>query len=133
MDLTQYLLACLSEECAEVQQMVGKCLRFGMDEVRRDDTRTNQERLSDELGDLFTLCEMLGEIGRKVWPDHNNYAAKKARKLKYMAYSIELGILNDLGVLNQCPNSPTASATDTMPCTLGGNSATPNTSPSLAQ
>ena len=31
MNKQEYLLTCLSEECAEIQQAVSKALRFGLD------------------------------------------------------------------------------------------------------
>ncbi len=31
MNKTEYLLVCLAEECAEIQQAVDKALRFGLD------------------------------------------------------------------------------------------------------
>ena len=48
-------LAILSEECADVQQMIGKILRHGIMSYHPDDPSkaTNQDVLANKLGDLL--------------------------------------------------------------------------------
>jgi len=57
----EYLLVCLGEECGEVQQMVGKSLRFGVDDRHQDEVNTNLERLEMEITDVIAVWEMLAE------------------------------------------------------------------------
>jgi NTP pyrophosphatase (non-canonical NTP hydrolase) len=61
----QFLLLKLSEECMEVAQRASKQIQFGKDEVQKDQLKTNQARLKDELLDLFALvCPCLDATRR---------------------------------------------------------------------
>ena len=55
----------LSEECAEVSQMVSKVFRFGpySRHPTRPEEGTNIERLEGELGDLIAVVKMLVDAG----------------------------------------------------------------------
>jgi hypothetical protein len=64
MERTQYLLICLSEECAEVSQRASKALRFGLQEVQSGQEQTNAERIAQEFQDLLAIIEMLEEAGK---------------------------------------------------------------------
>ena len=54
-------LAILAEECAEVQQVIGKILRHGFESYSpKDPTKeTNKARLASELGDIMVAMNML--------------------------------------------------------------------------
>ena len=52
------LLACLIEECAEVQQRATKMLRFGVLEVQPGQPCSNMQRLSAEVGDLLEVLDV---------------------------------------------------------------------------
>ena len=54
----QILLIC-QEECAEVTQAISKVFRFGMD--CEYDGRTNHQRLTEEVGDLICMIDLLME------------------------------------------------------------------------
>ena len=41
----------LQEECAEVIQVASKCKRFG--------TKSNRERLTQEIGDLYCMIQII--------------------------------------------------------------------------
>lgn len=56
----QILLIC-QEECAEVTQAISKVFRFGYDSEYND--RTNQERLTEEVGDLLCMINLMIEKG----------------------------------------------------------------------
>jgi hypothetical protein len=59
--LTEYereLLTCLAEECAEVAQAACKLLRFGK-ESRPDGGGTNGAHLSEEIGHLYAVVDLL--------------------------------------------------------------------------
>jgi NTP pyrophosphatase (non-canonical NTP hydrolase) len=58
------LLVILAEECAEVAQVIAKCLRFGMDDCHPDKPGTpNKVRLETEIGDLMAMVHILTEEG----------------------------------------------------------------------
>ena len=61
MTRTEYLLICLMEEAAEVQQAASKALRFGLEDTTI--TITPRQRISEELNDLKGLLWMLQEEG----------------------------------------------------------------------
>jgi NTP pyrophosphatase (non-canonical NTP hydrolase) len=86
-DREQYLLICLAEECDEVGQRVMKTLRFGADETQPGDTRTNRQRLQEELNDLLGVASMLGLDLR------NSREPKRSKVERYMRYSEECGTL----------------------------------------
>lgn len=85
---TQYLLAVLMEECAEVAQRASKGLRFTLEEVQPGQDETNQRRLERELADLIATSERLGLTIRA-----EDKAAKGEKLDKYMAYSRAIGTL----------------------------------------
>ena len=55
------ILLIAQEECAEVTQAISKVFRFGLDAVHRD--ATNQSRLTEEVGDLFCMIQLMIETG----------------------------------------------------------------------
>jgi hypothetical protein len=100
MNTREYLLTCLIEECAEVQQRATKILRFGANEKRPGQDFNNTELLVGEINDLIGVLELLGE--NHILPDENTGAfdyekqeAKKEKVKKYMGYSRQQGCLND--------------------------------------
>ena len=62
-DLNKNLIITM-EECAEVQQIASKILRFGLDSYHPDDpTTSNSTRLENELGDLLAMVDILEATG----------------------------------------------------------------------
>lgn len=55
------ILLIAQEECAEVTQAISKVFRFGMDGEYND--KTNRERLTEEVGDLHCMIELMVESG----------------------------------------------------------------------
>jgi NTP pyrophosphatase (non-canonical NTP hydrolase) len=55
------VLLIAQEECAEVTQAISKIFRFGIDGSHNE--RTNRERLTEELGDLHCMIELMVESG----------------------------------------------------------------------
>ena len=49
------------EECAEVTQAISKVFRFGIDGEHNN--LTNRQRLTEELGDLHCMIELMVESG----------------------------------------------------------------------
>lgn len=56
----QILLIC-QEECAEVTQAISKVFRFGIDAEYNG--RTNYQRLTEEVGDLLCMIDLMVESG----------------------------------------------------------------------
>lgn len=101
MNKIEYLLTCLSEECAEVAQRVSKAQRFGLFEKEPGQEHTNRERISLELADLKGVVEILEEVGAvKKYSDdvlEKLIALKKHKVNFYMNYSRECGALEERG------------------------------------
>ena len=96
MTKTEYLLTCLSEECAEISQRCTKALRFGLNEVQKDQDLDNLERLNYELNDLIGVIEILNENGIVInINNRESIKLKKEKIIKYMEYSKEIGILTE--------------------------------------
>lgn len=64
----------LQEECAEVIQIVSKIKRFGM--------KNNQERLVQEIGDLYCMMQIIEDLDVVKWEDVLVAAKNKEDKLK---------------------------------------------------
>ena len=62
----EYLLCCLSEELSEVQQEIGKCLRFTPEHRPAEYPTTNIERVRLEMADVYAITRMLREKGVSV-------------------------------------------------------------------
>lgn len=56
-------LALLAEECAEVQQVIGKILRHGLHSHHPDGGPNNQGLLEDECGDLLAALHIAESVG----------------------------------------------------------------------
>jgi NTP pyrophosphatase (non-canonical NTP hydrolase) len=103
MNEIQHLLACLAEECSEVQKEVCKSLRFGLDDqVTRDpngprgeEGPMNWEKIVMELNDLLGVVEMLIERGAfpSSWRDGDAMMRKVQKVEAYMRYAREVGAL----------------------------------------
>lgn len=93
---TEHLLACLSEECAEIIKRCDKALRFGIDD--KDPTYegapTERARITEESQHFMAVYEMLFE--RDIVPlliDRDAIREKKAKVTKFMEYAREHGAL----------------------------------------
>lgn len=99
MNRREYLLACLAEECAEVQHLVGKSLRFGIENKPEGRAEPNSELIVRELIDILAVWEMLEDDSALERVDfcklEKMQDAKKARVEKYMNYSRNRGTLQD--------------------------------------
>lgn len=95
MNIKQLLLVKLMEECAEVQQICSKTVRFGTKESYNCESGTNIERLESELLDILAVLMCLKLEGVITLPSFNDPKMDEriARIDKYMEYSRELGIL----------------------------------------
>lgn len=79
-DRAKYLLACLGEECGETQQMVGKSLRFGLDNSHQKyGALTNIDNIIKEVHDIVAVYFMLLEELDQL-PEINETLVKVKRR-----------------------------------------------------
>ena len=94
MNKTEHLLACVAEECGEVQQAVGKCLRFGILDTGPMTDKTNSAQLRNEIHDLIAVYQMLCDVlGESSELDVRVIDLKKDRVLKFMEHARQVGTL----------------------------------------
>jgi NTP pyrophosphatase (non-canonical NTP hydrolase) len=72
----------LQEECAEVIQAVCKIRRFGLDNNKPGQHKTNREHLENEIGDLYAMINILQELDIVSWTGIQQAAEAKRDKLK---------------------------------------------------
>jgi len=72
----------LQEECAEVIQMISKCRRFGIDTVHLKAGQANRKCLTDEMGDLLAMIDLMIEHGVVTVEGLNAAKQEKFNKLK---------------------------------------------------
>jgi len=78
------ILDILQEECAEVIQAISKCRRFGMENSHKDGG-TQREHLTQELGDVTLLIELLKAYG--VYTDQELHQAQVRKSQKLTKWS----------------------------------------------
>ena len=94
MNRKEYLLACISEECGEVAQVIGKSQRFGILDVFPKDGKTNWLKLRHEIHDILAVYEMFCEEHEQTLLfDRDLILKKKERVEHFMEYSKKEGIL----------------------------------------
>lgn len=95
MNLLQYYLGKLAEEGSEVAQIALKTSQFGGQEVLAGQPHTNFERCHLELDDLAAAVEELNEkFGFGYEPSRERIEGKKAKMLRYLQYSVDLGMVD---------------------------------------
>lgn len=73
------ILLIAQEECAEVTQAISKIFRFGIDGSHNE--RTNRERLTEEVGDLHCMIDLMVESGMIDRKELLNASGMKRQKL----------------------------------------------------
>lgn len=87
MEIADYLMVCLNEECAEIIKITDKILRFGPNDTdpNKCDGVTNREKLITEIMDLFgVLSKMDTEdviFGREI--SDTKAVGLKIKKLEF--------------------------------------------------
>jgi NTP pyrophosphatase (non-canonical NTP hydrolase) len=76
------ILSIAQEECAEVIQSISKIFRFGYDAKHPNESKNNQERLEEEIGDLQCMISLMLEFGLVREEALMKAEAKKFEKLK---------------------------------------------------
>lgn len=100
MGYKDYILSCIGEECGEIQQVVGKTFRFGLDDINPKTGASNEEELFKEIHDLIAVYEMFLNSKDSVFGDSFQISRKminekKSKVLKYMEYSKKKNRLGD--------------------------------------
>lgn len=90
-----HLLACIGEEAGEIQQAVGKSLRFGLFDTNPATNQTNWLELKGEIHDLIGVYQLFcDEIDRINELDNGLISKKRAKVVKMMVYAIDQGALS---------------------------------------
>lgn len=92
MNLQEYLLVSLAEECAEVAQRATKALRFGINEIQPGQPYPNGMRLMDELDDLLLIVKMLQDDGH-LPTSSSDIESKRQKVFRFMDFAEECGKL----------------------------------------
>jgi len=95
MNKVDYLLVCLMEELAEVQQACAKSLRFGLEDHRPGTEDRNIDELWTEINDVYAILDMLVEHNILLVRNEYRIDLKKAKVNKFMQYSEDVGRLDN--------------------------------------
>ncbi|HEO1828237.1 TPA: hypothetical protein VAM16_003516 [Acinetobacter baumannii] len=88
----QFLLMKLAEEATEVAQIALKTAQFGMNERHPIEKLNNKKRIHLEINDLLAIVDELNSWYHfNFQPDHLAKIRKIEKLNHYLAYSIELG------------------------------------------
>lgn len=93
MNLQQYILICLVEECAELTKDCAKALRFGLDD-KWQDYPLNRTRIKQEANDVVALLQILSDLGVDAKIDVDMVLKKIGRVFTFAAYSVLRGELD---------------------------------------
>lgn len=81
----KHLLACIGEECGEVQQLVGKSLRFGIQDHHPETAAQNWAELVNEVHDLVAVYELLCmRMGQSIEFNRDKMRAKQHKTVELM-------------------------------------------------
>lgn len=95
MNKKEYLITCLIEELAEVQQALSKVLRFTENDRYKGNEYSNIDNVNVEWSDVITVKEMLEDEGFIIYASFERMDAKKRRLLEFMKHSEHLGVLEE--------------------------------------
>lgn len=95
MNLEQYLLTKLSEECLEIGKEALKIQQFGMYSFNPEDPNmSNKDRLKHELNDLMAIIEMLNtHCDLDYQPCNESIITKIGKVEKFHELSKDLGYI----------------------------------------
>lgn len=92
-----HLFSCLGEECGEVQQVLGKIDRFGLNDIKPGTDQPNWEKLRIEVHDIMAVYEMYcNEVGYKPELSRHLIKLKKEKVEELMIYSRSVGLLEEI-------------------------------------
>ena len=78
----QEVMDILQEECAEVIQAISKVRRFGIDEIHLKNGHSNRVHLTEEVGDLLCMIQLMMETGILIEKEVYDAAFQKRAKLQ---------------------------------------------------
>ena len=78
------------EECAEVSQAISKVFRFGIDNHKPGQDKTNKQHLEEEVGDLLAMVDIMVE--KCIISDSAINEARKAKREKLRQWSTIEGL-----------------------------------------
>lgn len=81
MNKLEEVMTITQEECAEVIQAISKCRRFGLGNSHKSG-KTQRENLTEEVGDLYCMLELLCEHADLDKQAVASAAHNKCEKLK---------------------------------------------------
>jgi len=100
MNLDDYLLSHLAQECSEVAIRCTKAQMFGLNEIQPDQPLTNRQRIVEELADLSALVVKMEDLGiLPILTDaelNDRISAKHKKSSHYREYSRKLGRLDSI-------------------------------------
>lgn len=79
-EVEKEVLLIAQEECAEVTQAISKVFRFGLDAEHNG--ASNRDRLTEEVGDLFCMIQLMIESGIINIDEVDRASANKKAKLQ---------------------------------------------------
>ncbi|MBP1040820.1 hypothetical protein I6N95_07370 [Vagococcus sp. BWB3-3] len=100
MKVNEYLTVVAMEECAEIQQVLSKALRFGFDDCHpKTPNQSNEEEILTEYYQLTAMIEEMQKHSLIQEFSPEKIAEIKVSKIEkvyhYMTYSKEKGLLED--------------------------------------
>jgi len=104
MNMEQYILVSIMEECDEISQRCAKALRFGTDEVQSGQAFNNIQRIGLEFNDLMGAVTSWNEYQRGMHEGNlgeerciknvkHLIDAKTEKMVKWMKYAVDAGTL----------------------------------------
>lgn len=113
MNIEQYLLTCLAEECAELAQAASKANRFGMDDLWPGKPSTNRQDIELEFNDIVAVMELIRANGflNGALFNADHIKRKKEKLSRMLIYSAQRNRVHpdhsDHSVKNGKPKAPT--------------------------
>lgn len=95
MNKKEYLLICLNEELAELQQEISKCLRFTCDNVHKEKQTSNIYTANLEWSQVIAVLELLDDEGICLEHIDKEIESKKIRLNAYIEYSKSIGVIKE--------------------------------------
>ena len=89
-DQMKEIFCITQEECAEVSQAISKVFRFGIDNHKPGQDKTNKQHLEEEVGDLLAMVDIMVE--KCIISDTQVNIARKAKREKLKTWSSIKGL-----------------------------------------
>jgi len=87
--IEQYDLSCLAEELAEIQQMIGKAIKHGLQDCNPENGESNFDAIQRETFDAVYYMKRLNI--KSQWSSQVEFNARDSKYEKWLKYSQENG------------------------------------------